>query len=330
MPAAYSERQLPRCNPLGSRNASEEPCDRCSCTSAVLTEAVLPSILTRAGQWPAWDAYLLSVYGEAPSYPVHLASYHWFYRCGCAVQFIDCASQADACSGCARHCSTPHAPTGPALLPISWQRFGASFYFAPNRYAPPCEDGRREAYAGVRCASTRSGVPRNSACPNWRLSAFGFWQWPAAAAARAQLADDHSWVEVLRHQEFLEEPGPGHHNATWWFVARGSGTWLSVGRTCVESRGCGPPPTFQPSKRRHRWANWGRANGFDTIQFVSHPGLHAHEIVDLRMQATSVCAPARLLRSGPAANRPCVCDANARITRCVGASPGSAGAFTLG
>ena len=53
---------------------------------------------------------------------------------------------------------------------------------------------------------------------------------PGTRSVMFSALDDHSWIEVLRHQEFLEEPGLGHHNATWWFVARGSGTWLSVGR----------------------------------------------------------------------------------------------------
>lgn len=254
----------------------------------------------------------------------------------CTGQFID-GSKADACcvidsrsNDLSRHrcssvvyanrnnsagskCVTPTAPTG-SIIPITWQKFGATGFFWPNNYAPVCADGRREAYIGVACKN----------CPSWHLAPFGFWQWPTAIGAQGSYSNG-SWVEVIRFEEALEGPQleegsfTNMYSSTWWYVAPGSGTWLNVGRTCIDALGCGPPSWWHAGDWRQRWRKWAVYNGYDTIQFILPTALHGHEIVDLRVADAKNCRAARYLRGGVAANRPCRCDPSLGfLTRCLG------------
>ena len=361
---------MQRCRKEGSTNTSEPPCDRCSTTTANLTHGILPREMEAPGDWPAWDAYLVEVYGELPRYPVRLERFAWFYRCrsaaflkptdhslalklfagtrhpsstercnfvhallprSCNAQYID-GSSADVCSSAredvhrrsvyfrlehhrnemSRWCTTPRAPI-PNLVPISWQRYGATGYHMPNNYAPVCSDGRREAYVGVDCRGER-------ACPGWHLAPYGFWQWPTAIGLHdKQAIRDGSWAEVIRFQESLEVASyTTNLNSTWWYAASGSGTWLNVGRTCVDVMGCSPPKKHQ-LRGRHQWMKWARSQGYDTVQFVVPTALHGHEIVDLRVASARVCDAAKLLRGGVAADRPCHCqnDHTWPVTRCL-------------
>lgn len=317
------------CEALGAYNHTLQisaPCDRCSCSTNTLTEANLPRSLVRVGERPEWDAYLKDVYGELPEYPVDLGSFQWFWRCSCFLQWIDCSgARVDACAGLLNTSSgrcngNPNAPTG-QLLPISWPKYGGTAYYIPNTYSPPCNDGRREAYASLTCHED-NGTPvvpatpaqRRYPCPGWKLAPFGFWQWPAAQASLARIIPNNTWTEVVRWQEPYEEEGYSH--ATWWFAARGSGTWLNTGRTCVDALGCRPPNGYETRDLQGRWEKWAQLHGYDTIQYLGYGGLHEHEIIDLRVFSRNACSSAPHLRGGPAANRPCVCSGAPLFTRC--------------
>ena len=56
----------------------------CACRDSFIHHSSLP-FLARRGIHHEWDEYLDAVYGrdDASRYPVHLASFAWFYRCDC-------------------------------------------------------------------------------------------------------------------------------------------------------------------------------------------------------------------------------------------------------
>lgn len=167
------------------------------------------------------------------------------------------------------------------------------------------------------------------------------WSWHPHAQGFAPLANG-TWVEVL-HKGGI----PDEHVGAWFLRARGSGVWLSVGRTLVfddhddayahfnlPDESGSVNATCKMGSCNEALCARAREAGYDTLQFVRHtcemmygdclnltsPTLRYfnHEVVHVRLVGIFPCASAngssQLLQSGwPQAGRgaPCSCDNNA-------------------
>jgi len=128
----------------------------------------------------------------------------------------------------------------------------------------------------------------------------------------------HAWVEVTHcGGSFFEQEG------SWYYVMRGSGTYVSTGRTVAFERhaeaaafflnvsACDEPtPVGQCNDEIPRFLLAARRRGFDSVQFTRHcdDRCHAcgHELVLTRQRNGGIACP-KELRSGFGASRPCTC-----------------------
>jgi hypothetical protein len=120
------------------------------------------------------------------------------------------------------------------------------------------------------------------------------------------------WVEVIRGRKLDETI----FNSTWYYVVKGSGVWLNVGRTVAMAIG------MRKKLQRMQVAE-ARSDGYDTLQYPNSWSMGMHEIVDLRPAArqeergVSTCGSAEL-RTGWRHQLPCHCDDGAELINCAG------------
>jgi hypothetical protein len=136
---------------------------------------------------------------------------------------------------------------------------------------------------------------------NW-----GFW---VRRDVRHIAAQDHAWVEVMRAKKHDES----WFNSTWYYVVRGTGIWMNVGRTTEMAIGAMPHHHVAQVEK-------ARKQGFDTLQFTNAWSNNLWELVDLRPEARqdkglTTCGTAEL-RTGFHAQLPCACDEKARQLNC--------------
>lgn len=291
----------------------------CNCTSSLVASTDLP-IITRSGDYPQWDAYLLKVYAGPITYPVNLRRFAWFYRCGCAHLTASCEPTSSACGKTAsktagrRRCmSRPQAPFGADIIPQSRERGARELCSASGVVQAFHGDSKYDALV-VAAAS--------------RLMEYGFFMHPVAGASMSHEAKPlhDEWVEVIRVRQQVEY-GTG---ATWYYHAPGSGVWLSLGVTCaatslthhgrVHSAPCTLGKTgrscFDAEIVRH-----GKLRNCSTVQRKLSASSPALEIIDLRGMApyAGVCPSNKLaaLRAGWNASLSCThCSEVTAVVNC--------------
>ena len=201
---------------------------------------------------------------------------------------------------------------------FTWLYHSVPLDVSPARLGPRCSARHGHAWVGPHSARWPESVPA--------LVRAGMFvqRWDPEAPDAYPLRDgvrNNSWVEVMRVRW-------GHaaekHGAFYW-LARGSGVWLNVGRTLVDAPGQGEQYWFRSAER----LRWLQARGFDTIQFptsVSNarsPMPNSRfELVDLRSGSGGlggsepVLCPGRKYLAGWAASRSCKCDPGGSVLNC--------------
>merc|ERR1712176_1173775 len=106
------------------------------------------------------------------------------------------------------------------------------------------------------------------------------------------------FVEVIRIVQELDSRSVAG-NSTWYFIARGSGIWLSVGRLCVATT-------------RSEFVKHVNGNRCDSVQNAGGNVLQ-REIVDLRSGPWGACGDSRYLRTGWLASKPCHCNPRLKL-----------------
>ena len=122
---------------------------------------------------------------------------------------------------------------------------------------------------------------REAALEAYRPSALHF---PGFFVFRSMLnrgAPDGSYAEVMRVAR-LDDKRPGSAEAStigqvWYWLAPGSGIWITVGRSLRQQSAPDASPPSAPAT-----CSWARAHGFVTIQRLNVFGGFASELVDCR------------------------------------------------
>lgn len=142
--------------------------------------------------------------------------------------------------------------------------------------------------------------------------------------ANRSAAPDGAWIEVLRARKADE----ASFNSTWYYVVRGSGVWLNVGRTASAEIGA-------RIKHHRLQVAQARREGYETLQFANAWDVGVHELVDLRpgarqdLHGLTTCGAAPL-RAGWRHGRECACVEGPELINCAGGRGAWDGASSRG
>ncbi|KAL1528823.1 hypothetical protein AB1Y20_010146 [Prymnesium parvum] len=247
--------------------------------------------------------YLRSVYGaDEPVERLHPADLSFFYRSPSTEVLARhlCAPSEPLRRGCRAECDRAAAAAAAA-------NGGARWPAAPSQRRcslDPTHELGRVAFFVAACAANES---------------------------RQREAADGGWLEVMR----LAPPvvrAPSHLGGCWFWVARGSGVFLNVGRSLrVETwgeaaavllpprhaRGAAPPPLAwasrgpSPASRHEEVCERARAAGLDTIQIG---GIRAHDGFGAKVRRA--LGGVREARATPRAPQVVVCSARLPMLNC--------------
>lgn len=130
----------------------------------------------------------------------------------------------------------------------------------PATLATTCKGRTGHAFRGnAECGYSGHGMPESQ--PPLRSAGFFVQRYDSQKPKPRQMVPNNTWVEVMRtamNRRTTESPG------SWYWVVRGSGVWLNVGRTYVADTSPGSSPErfwfFENHLRGLAKA------GFDTLQ----------------------------------------------------------------
>jgi hypothetical protein len=273
-----------------------------SCLEAMPLDAGSAALSSNASAVvQAWAAYLSAVYGGAPvpadgaAVAARVAQLEWLYRCIPGAQ--------------------PYDPFDNKAYP-----FGSRL--SDGRLPPP-EDVRctllppnAPTSAEPRIVSLHDDVALGEAYVGAKYTdglqahaRFGIFVRRRSAPAHAA---ENAWIEVARVRNRFE--GGRLFLGTWYYVARGTGVFLNVGRTYISRI------RYPSHAQQRRVIERSLRRGYETVQYKWVWRFGAHELVDLRAAALSnvglTCAAAGYLRAGARTERACNCSEAQQLLNC--------------